>query len=553
MGRPKRRRSDLAGRPAMRSPGRPPGWRREHRQRFWAAIARGATSEAAGVEAGVSPAVGVRWFREGGGMPSVTQTPVSGRYLSFAEREEIAILRAQGCGVREIARQLGRSPSTISCELRRNAATRGGYLEYRASTAQWHADRRARRPKLDPEYEALLADSVGLALLVVLETLTPAERLSFVLHDTFSIPFEEIAPIVGRSPAAARQLASRPRRRVQNVAPEAQTDISRQRELVDAFLAAARAGDFDALIAVLDPAVVFRVDGGGVAPPAREPMIGAAAAAQDAITFARAMAQFARPALVNGTPGLVITPEGRPVAVLGFTIRQHRIAAIDAIADPPSSTPCTSTNLHDSAIDPGQQVHPVGDGTPRFAIPRASRRVRRATCSARYERTARIPTRLVRAASTVAGIVSAARGDELPPGSEAAALATSTVLSHVTAVGQRAATRLPRRDVAAPLPLRSSGSAGCGRLRSWRCSRAVRASPSTNAFAPAGWVAHSWLRTEAATQTTVQGRSWSGHRRADSVGLHGREPPGGEAHRRMVGGLADSWVSRGCYAVELRR
>jgi len=147
MGVPKRRRSDRAGRPRMRSPGRPPVARREHRQRFWAAIARGMTSERSGVEAGVSPAVGVRWFRLAGGMPSVTQAPVSGRYLSFAEREEIALLRAQGQGVREIAGQLGRSPSTISRELRRNAATRGGRLDYRASTAQWHADLRARRPK----------------------------------------------------------------------------------------------------------------------------------------------------------------------------------------------------------------------------------------------------------------------------------------------------------------------------------------------------------------------------------------------------------------------
>ena len=146
MGRPKRRRSDRAGRPAMRSPGRPPGWRREHRQRFWAAIARGATSEAAGVEAGVSPAVGVRWFERVAGCHG-NLAPLSGRYLSFAEREEIAVLRARWCGVREIARRLGRSPSTISREMRRNAATRGGGLEYRASTAQWHADRRARRPK----------------------------------------------------------------------------------------------------------------------------------------------------------------------------------------------------------------------------------------------------------------------------------------------------------------------------------------------------------------------------------------------------------------------
>src|SRR5512134_2086569 len=143
----RKRASDRAGRPAMRSPGRPPVGRLEHRQRFWRAIGRGLSSEDAAVEAGVSAAVGVRWFREGGGMPSVTLAPASGRYLSFAEREEIALLRARGCGVREIARQLGRSPSTISRELRRNAATRSGGLEYRASTAQWHADRRARRPK----------------------------------------------------------------------------------------------------------------------------------------------------------------------------------------------------------------------------------------------------------------------------------------------------------------------------------------------------------------------------------------------------------------------
>ena len=139
MGRPKGWASGRTGRPVMRSPGRPPVGRREHRQRFWAAIARGLNSEAAGLEAGVSPAVGVRWFREGGGMPPVSQAPLSARYLSFAEREEIALLRAQGQGVREIARQLGRSPSTISRELRRNAATRGGRLDYRASTAQWHA------------------------------------------------------------------------------------------------------------------------------------------------------------------------------------------------------------------------------------------------------------------------------------------------------------------------------------------------------------------------------------------------------------------------------
>ncbi len=147
MGKPKRRASDRAGRPAMRSPGRPPVGRLEHRQRFWMAIARGLSSEDAAVEAGVSGPVGVRWFREGGGMPSVTLASASGRYLSFAEREEIAILRAQGVGVREIARRVGRSPSTISREMRRNAATRSGGLQYRATTAQWHADQRAKRPK----------------------------------------------------------------------------------------------------------------------------------------------------------------------------------------------------------------------------------------------------------------------------------------------------------------------------------------------------------------------------------------------------------------------
>jgi IS30 family transposase len=143
-----RPRLAMAGRLPMRSPGRPPVARREHRQRFWKAIARGLSSEDAAVSCGVSPAVGGRWFRQGGGMPSTSLAPLSDRYLSFAEREEIAILRAQGVGVRQIARRLGRDPATISRELRRNAATRGGLLEYRATTAQWHADRRAGRPKV---------------------------------------------------------------------------------------------------------------------------------------------------------------------------------------------------------------------------------------------------------------------------------------------------------------------------------------------------------------------------------------------------------------------
>src|SRR4051794_22528787 len=140
------RPSERAGRPAMRSPRRPPAGRKEYRQRFWAAIARGLSSEDAAAEAGVPTAVGVRWFREGGAMPSVALGPASGRYSSFAEREEITVLR-RDCGLPETARTLARSPSTISRGLRRNAATRSGGPEYRASTAQWHADRRSRRPK----------------------------------------------------------------------------------------------------------------------------------------------------------------------------------------------------------------------------------------------------------------------------------------------------------------------------------------------------------------------------------------------------------------------
>ena len=148
MQRRKRRRSDRAGRPAMRSPGRPPATGRAEQQRFWKAIARGLSSEDAAVSCGVSPPVGGRWFREGGGMPPISLAPRSARSLSFAEREEIAILRAQGAGVRDIARRLRRAPSTVSRELRRNAATRSGGLAYRASTAQWHSARRAKRPKI---------------------------------------------------------------------------------------------------------------------------------------------------------------------------------------------------------------------------------------------------------------------------------------------------------------------------------------------------------------------------------------------------------------------
>jgi RNA polymerase sigma factor (sigma-70 family) len=187
----------------------------------------------------------------------------------------------------------------------------------------------------DPEQEALLADSVGLALLVVLETLTPAERLAFVLHDLFALPFEEIAPIVGRTPVATRQLASRARRRVQGAAPKPDADLAQQRAVIDAFLAAAREGDFDALVAVLDPDVVLRADRGALPAAARRPAVvrGAAEVAQRVGQFAR-LARFARPAIVNGAAGLVVTRGPRPIAVAGFPIADGRIVEIDVIADP---------------------------------------------------------------------------------------------------------------------------------------------------------------------------------------------------------------------------
>jgi RNA polymerase sigma factor (sigma-70 family) len=184
----------------------------------------------------------------------------------------------------------------------------------------------------DAEQQALLTDAVGLALLVVLETLSPAERIAFVLHDMFAVPFDEIAPIVGRSSTAARKLASRARQRVQGArVPDA--DLTRQREVVDAFLAAARDGDFDALLAVLDPDVVLRSDGGAARPGATTVLRGAKNVAGGALTYAR-LSPFVRPALVNGAPGFVVLPRGRPFSVLGFTVRNGKIVEIDAVADP---------------------------------------------------------------------------------------------------------------------------------------------------------------------------------------------------------------------------
>jgi RNA polymerase sigma-70 factor (ECF subfamily) len=186
----------------------------------------------------------------------------------------------------------------------------------------------------NPEDEALIADSVGLALLVVLETLTPAERLAFVLHDMFGVPFDEIGSIVGRSPDAARQLASRARRRVRGAPLNEHVGLARQRELVDAFLAASRAGDFEALVAVLDPDVIFRADTGPGSRLARPPVEGAEPVARRVLERGRRLAGLARPALVNGTAGFVVGRPGRPLAVVGFTIARGRIAEIDLITDP---------------------------------------------------------------------------------------------------------------------------------------------------------------------------------------------------------------------------
>jgi RNA polymerase sigma factor (sigma-70 family) len=185
----------------------------------------------------------------------------------------------------------------------------------------------------DPEHEALLADSVGLALLVVLETLNPAERLAFVLHDMFAVLFDEIAPIVDRSPEAARQLASRARRRVQgeNAVPDA--DLDTQREVLNAFMAAAREGDFDALLEVLDPDVVLRADGGAVSVGASRVVRGAANVARQATAFSRLDVEV-RPALVNGAVGTVTLRDGRPFAIAGFTVRNRRIVEMDILADP---------------------------------------------------------------------------------------------------------------------------------------------------------------------------------------------------------------------------
>lgn len=204
----------------------------------------------------------------------------------------------------------------------------------------------------DTEQEAMLADSVGLALLVVLERLTPAERLAFVLHDMFDLPFEEIAPIVGRSPTAARQLASRGRRRVQGAGSTSDSDLRRRGEVVEAFLSASRDGDFDALLALLDPDVVLRVDGALHGADAPSDLRGAAALLERTRQFSR-VARFCRLALLNGSPGLVMAPRGRLARAIVFSFSGHKVTRIEVIADPARL----------------RQLHvTVGDTTPSSSI-----------------------------------------------------------------------------------------------------------------------------------------------------------------------------------------
>jgi RNA polymerase sigma-70 factor (ECF subfamily) len=185
----------------------------------------------------------------------------------------------------------------------------------------------------DPEREAVLVESIGLALLVVLDTLSPAERLAFVLHDVFAVPFEQIAAILQRSPAAAKQLASRGRRRVQGASAPSDTDHVRQREILDAFLAAARGGDFEGLLAVLHPDVILRADAGSGPIGPSQIVRGARSVAAQALRFAD-LAQFAHHVLVNGAPGLITAPNGYPVALFSATVRANLIVELDILADP---------------------------------------------------------------------------------------------------------------------------------------------------------------------------------------------------------------------------
>jgi RNA polymerase sigma-70 factor (ECF subfamily) len=242
-----------------------------------------------------------------------------------------AWLRASGADISQV-HDLGAWLTTVVARICLNA------LRSRAARREESIDVHLPDPivsavdTIDPEDEALIADSVGLALLIVLDSLAPAERLAFVLHDIFDVPFEQIGPIIDRSEPATRQLVSRARRRLRNTATP-DTDLAAQWELVDAFLAAARDGDFDALLTLLDPDVVRRVDAGATGPDVPRILRGARAVASQAIGFA-SLGYAARRALVNGAPGVVTFADGEPYTVLGFTIAHGKIIEMNILADP---------------------------------------------------------------------------------------------------------------------------------------------------------------------------------------------------------------------------
>ncbi|MEO8609076.1 MAG: sigma-70 family RNA polymerase sigma factor [Chloroflexota bacterium] len=239
--------------------------------------------------------------------------------------------RADTSGVEDLSRWLTTVIARVCLDkLRSRKSRRENPLDADADTSQELA---SHDDQVDPEHEALLADSVGLALLVVLETLAPAERLAFVLHDLFAMSFEEIAPLVGRTSTAARKLASRARRRVHGVDMVRAVDISRQRTVVEAFLAASRTGNIEALLAILDPDVVVRADSAALPPGAATEVRGAAAVLKQALHFAE-RTRFAQLALVNGTVGAVVAPRGHLFLVATVEVKDAKIVAIEIIADP---------------------------------------------------------------------------------------------------------------------------------------------------------------------------------------------------------------------------
>lgn len=241
----------------------------------------------------------------------------------------LRLRRADTSDVQDLGRWLTTVIARVCLDKLRSRKSRGENSLDGDSTEQLVSS----EDEVDPEYEVVMADSVGLALLVVLETLTPAERLAFVLHDLFAMPFDEISPLVGRTPAAARQLASRARRRVHGVDMVRGTDFPRQRSVVEAFLSASRGGDIQALLALLDPDVVVRADRAAVPPGVPTDVHGAEAVLQQALHFAE-RARFAQLAVVNGTVGAVVAPRGHLLLVGTFEVRDNKIVEIQVIADP---------------------------------------------------------------------------------------------------------------------------------------------------------------------------------------------------------------------------